>query len=144
MATQKSEVTIRTRNLVINPLLCRKQCVVDIYHPGIAQPKFTQIKEQIAKMYKVKDVNTIVLSGFATKFGGGKTTGFALIYDTIAALKKFVPRYYITRSKIEMEKPLPAKKPRKARKEFKKKWRMCHSFKDYKKKEAKKASRKKK
>ena len=140
MATQKSEVTIRTRNLIVNPLLCRKQFIVDIYHPGIAQPAFPQIKEQIAKMYKVKDIQTIVLSGFTTKFGGGKTSGFAIIYDTLAALKKFVPRYYLVREKMDAK----AKTPRKARKEHKKKWRMCHSFKDYKKKEMKKASRKKK
>ena len=140
MATQKNEVTIRTRNLVINPLLCRKQFIVDIYHPGIAQPAFPAIKAQIAKMYKVQDPQTIILSGFATKFGGGKTSGFGVIYDTLAAAKKFLPRFVLAREGHEVK----AKTPRKARKEFKKKWRMCHSFRDYKKKEMKKASRKKK
>ena len=121
-------------------MLCRKQFIVDIYHPGIAQPAFPAIKAQIAKMYKVQDPQTIILSGFATKFGGGKTSGFAVIYDTLAAVKKFLPRHMLVREKHEVK----AKTPRKARKEHKKKWRMCHSFKDYKKKEMKKASRKKK
>ena len=140
MDTQKSQVTIRTRNLIVNPLLCRKQMTVDIYHPGVAQPKFEEIKQKLAQMFKVKDLQTIVLNGFVTKFGGGKTTGFALIYDTLSALKRFVPKHELISAKLAEK----TRKPRKARKENKKKWRMCHSLKDYRKKEMKKASRKKK
>ncbi|KAL7722372.1 40S ribosomal protein S24 [Entamoeba marina] len=140
MSSQKSEVTIRTRNLLVNPLLCRKQFVVDIYHPGVSQPSLTEVSEKIAKMYKIKDIKTIVLSGFATKFGGGKTTGFGLIYDSLSAMKKYSAKHVLIRAGIEKK----TKAPRKARKEHKKKWRMCHSLKDYKVKEMKKASRKKK
>lgn len=35
--------------------------------------------------------------GLRTQFGGGKTTGFALIYDSSEALKKFEPRYRLVR-----------------------------------------------
>ena len=140
MAAQKSAVTIKTRELIVNPLLNRKQFIVDVLHPGKVQPKFEEIKAELAKMYKVKDPQTIVLKGFTTKFGGGKTTGFCLIYDTLTAMKKYVPQYYLIRAGLAKK----TKQPRKARKENKKKWRMCHSLKDYKKKEAKKASRKKK
>ena len=31
--------------------------------------------------------------GFKTQFGGGKSTGFALIYDTMDFAKKFEPKY---------------------------------------------------
>lgn len=31
------------------------------------------------------------------QFGGGKSTGFGLIYDTIDAAKKFEPRYRLVR-----------------------------------------------
>ena len=39
-----------------------------------------QIKDLIVKKYKVEDRN-VVLFGFKTIYGGGKTTGFCLIYN---------------------------------------------------------------
>jgi len=39
-------------------------------------------------MYKVPK-DTVQTFGFRTQFGGGKSTGFALIYDSEADLKKF-------------------------------------------------------
>lgn len=44
-------------------------------------------------MYKVEDPQTIVLFGFRTQFGGGKSTGFGLIYENVEILKKLEPRY---------------------------------------------------
>lgn len=44
-------------------------------------------------MYKVEDAQTIVLFGFRTQFGGGKSTGFGLIYDSVESVKKLEPRY---------------------------------------------------
>ena len=35
--------------------------------------------------------------GLRTQFGGGKTTGFALIYDSMDAAKKFEPTYRLKR-----------------------------------------------
>ena len=35
--------------------------------------------------------------GFRTQYGGGKSTGFALIYDSKDALKKFEPHYRLVR-----------------------------------------------
>lgn len=47
-------------------------------------------------MYKVgKD--QVSVFGFRTQFGGGKSTGFALLYDSQAAMKKFEPRYRLIR-----------------------------------------------
>jgi hypothetical protein len=34
---------------------------------------------------------------YATKFGGGRSTGFACIYDTLEAAKKFEPKYRLQR-----------------------------------------------
>ena len=136
----KTEVTIRTRSLMVNPLLNRKQFLVDIYHPGQVQPTFEVVKAELAKMFKVKDVQTIQLSGFETKFGGSKTTGFGIIYDTLSAMKKYSPRHILIRAKLSTK----TRAPRKARKEIKKKARLSHDLKDYKRKEAKKASKKKK
>jgi hypothetical protein len=45
----------------------------------------------------VKDDSCILLYGFKVAFGGGRTTGFGLIYDSIQAAKKFEPKYRLTR-----------------------------------------------
>jgi small subunit ribosomal protein S24e len=51
-------------------------------------------------MYKVKDKNTVFLFGFRTAFGGGNSTGFALIYDTVEDAQKFEPRYRLARVRL--------------------------------------------
>lgn len=35
--------------------------------------------------------------GFRTQYGGGKSTGFALVYDSHEAMKKFEPAYRLVR-----------------------------------------------
>ena len=35
--------------------------------------------------------------GFRTVFGGGRSTGFCLIYDTLDAAKKFEPKFRLAR-----------------------------------------------
>lgn len=47
-------------------------------------------------MYKAEVTNVIVF-GFKTKFGGGRSTGFALVYDSLDAAKKFEPKYRLAR-----------------------------------------------
>ena len=47
----------------------------------------TQIKGKLAAMFKSKEEN-ISVYGLKTKFGGGRTTGFAFIYDNADAKKK--------------------------------------------------------
>jgi small subunit ribosomal protein S24e len=55
-----------------------------------------ELREKLAKMYKAeKDV--VFCFGYKTQFGGGKTTGFALIYDSLEAAKKFEPKYRLVR-----------------------------------------------
>lgn len=47
-------------------------------------------------MYKAgKD--QVSVFGLRTQFGGGKTTGFALVYDSPEAMKKFEPHYRLVR-----------------------------------------------
>jgi Ribosomal protein S24e len=57
-------------------------------------------------MYKANKEQVNVF-GLRTKFGGGKTTGFALIYDSPEALKKFEPHYRLVRVGFatKIEKP---------------------------------------
>lgn len=51
----------------------------------------------IATTYKVQDPSTVFVFGFKTQFGGGKSTGFGLIYDNLAAAKKFEPKHRLVR-----------------------------------------------
>lgn len=48
----------------------------------------------------------------ALQFGGGKSTGFGLIYDTIDAAKKFEPKYRLIRVRqppVMADKNVPKK-----------------------------------
>jgi small subunit ribosomal protein S24e len=89
--------TIRTRKFMTNRLLARKQFIIDVLHPGAANVSKADLKEKLAKMYDVRDTNCISLFGFRTHFGGGKSSGFGLIYDTLEATKKFEPKHRLVR-----------------------------------------------
>merc|ERR1712173_332779 len=89
-------VTLRTRKFLTNRLLCRKQMVVDVLHPGRATVPKTEVREKLATMYK-STPDVIFCFGFRTQFGGGKTTGFALIYDSLDFAKKFEPKHRLVR-----------------------------------------------
>ena len=66
--------------------------IVDVIHPGRANVAKSELQEVVGGMYKA-DPKLCVLFGFRTKFGGGKSTGFCLIYDNENALRKFEPLY---------------------------------------------------
>ena len=116
-----STATIRTRKFMTNRLLARKQMVVDVLHPGAATVKKTEIADKLAKMYKASS-DCIMCFGFKTAFGGGKTTGFALIYDSMDALKKYEPKFRLVRLGLA-EKKGASRKQRKERKNRMKKVR---------------------
>ncbi len=97
-----------------NRLLCRRQMVVDVLHPGKATVKKTEIREKLAAMYKTQS-DVIFCFGFETVFGGGKSTGFALIYDTLDFAKKFEPKHRLVRHGLMEHKRMP-RKQRKERK----------------------------
>ena len=65
-------------------------------HPGRANVPKNELREMLAKMYKTTE-DVIVCFGFRTDFGGGKSTGFALIYDSMDFLKKNEPKYRLIR-----------------------------------------------
>ncbi|KAF6256710.1 hypothetical protein OEZ86_002662 [Tetradesmus obliquus] len=106
--------TIRTRKFMTNRLLARRQCVVDVLHPGRANVSKSEIKDKLASMYNVRDPNQIFVFGFRTNFGGGKSTGFGLIYDDVKSAEKFEPKYRLVRQGL-------AKKVERSRKQLKEK-----------------------
>ena len=67
-----------------------------------------ELKASLAKKYNVADDKCIILFGFQIAFGkgltsddyrigGGRSTGFALIYDSINDVKKFEAKYRLAR-----------------------------------------------
>ncbi|KAG8533691.1 uncharacterized protein KY384_001432 [Bacidia gigantensis] len=104
MADREQAVTLRTRKFIRNPLLGRKQMVVDVLHPNRANVSKDELRDKLAALYKAQK-DQVSCFGFRTQYGGGKTTGFALIYDSKDALEKFEPHYrlvrYGMRNKIE-------------------------------------------
>lgn len=50
-----------------------------------------------------------MLYGFRTQFGGGKSSGFCKLYDSIEAVKQFECRYMVARQDIAEHKRYPRK-----------------------------------
>lgn len=98
MPADKTPVQIRTRKFIRNALLKRRQFVVDVIHPGRANVAKSELTEKLKEMYNVSTNTLIQLFGFRTAFGGGKSTGFALIYDNEEAEKKYEPKYRLARA----------------------------------------------
>eukprot|EP00918_Siedleckia_nematoides_P004096 GHVU01009193.1.p1 GENE.GHVU01009193.1~~GHVU01009193.1.p1 ORF type:complete len:125 (-),score=24.63 GHVU01009193.1:237-611(-) len=83
-----------------NPLLNRKQFVVDVNHDNRGTVSKAELRTRIAQKMKVSDPLAIILFGFKTAFGGGKTRGFGLVYDSQADAKKFEKKYRLIRNKV--------------------------------------------
>ncbi|KAI6031811.1 ribosomal protein L23/L15e core domain-containing protein [Pisolithus microcarpus] len=109
-------ITLRARKFITNRLLSRRQFILD------CPPSLSNFAEKLATMYKT-DKARVVLFGFRTQFGGGKSTGFALIYDDEASQKKFEPKHRLIRSGIQPKVERPSRKLRHERKNRAKKFR---------------------
>lgn len=79
-----------------NRLLQRRQFVLDVLHPARDKVPKVELNEKLATQFKT-DAKRVVTFGFKTQFGGGRSTGFALIYDSEEAQRKFEPRYRLVR-----------------------------------------------
>ncbi|KAH7864778.1 hypothetical protein Vadar_033703 [Vaccinium darrowii] len=79
-------------------------------------PSFSiaKLKEKLSKIYEVRDPNAIFVFKFQTHFGGGKCTGFDLIYDSVENSKKYEPKHRLIRNGLDT-------KVEKSRKQMKKK-----------------------
>merc|ERR1712105_56670 len=105
-----------------NRLLARKQMIVDVLHPGKPSVAKTTIREKLAGMYKCTP-DRVFTFGFRTNFGGGKSSGFALVYDTMDFAKKFEPKYRLIRQGVLEAKAETSRKQKKERKNRTKKVR---------------------
>merc|ERR1712183_1131090 len=84
--------------------LGRKQFICDVIHPGMANVSKKDLAAKLATMYKAKDSSCIQLFGFHTAFGGGRSSGFGLIYENVNQMKKFEPKYRLRRAGVEKAK----------------------------------------
>lgn len=89
-------ITIRTRKFITNRLLNRRQFVVDVLHPTRATVSKAEVNEKLGALYKT-DKARVSTFGFKTKFGGGRSTGFGLIYDDEESQKAFEPKHRLVR-----------------------------------------------
>lgn len=103
------------RKMINNPLLKRRQLQVELIHADQGSVSKTAIKAKLATMFKTKE-ECISVFGLKAKFGGGRSTGFALIYDSLDARKKCDQKSLLKRDKIVV---VEAKKGRKQLKEMK-------------------------
>lgn len=78
----------------------------DVLHPNRANVSKDELRVKLAELYKANK-DQVSCFGFRTQYGGGKSTGFALIYDSHEALKKFEPHYRLVRYGVasKIEKP---------------------------------------
>merc|ERR1711970_155523 len=94
-----SKFILYIRKFLKNPLMARKQIGIELIHQDMANVSKQAIKEKLAKMLKAKE-DSIVVFGLKTKFGGGRSSGFALIYDNADAKKKYYLKMRLVNEKL--------------------------------------------
>ena len=112
------KIVLYARKIISNPLLRRKQVQVEIIHPDQGNVSKADIKEKLAGMFKQRQgaqPECISVFGLHTKFGGGRSTGFALIYDNADARAKYDQKCLLRRDGLASK----AKVTRKMKKEMK-------------------------
>merc|ERR1712224_1024555 len=69
------------RKTINNPLLARRQVVCDLIHPDSGSVSKESIKKKLGDLYKC-NTDCIAIFGCKTKFGGGRSSCFALVYKS--------------------------------------------------------------
>ena len=116
-----SKASMHIRKYIVNKLLDRKQFIVDLSHPGEKAPNRDEIKDLVSAKLKANKEN-IVIFGLRTVFGGGKTTGFGLIYDNLDALMKIEPKHRLVKAKLAEKSKQTRRMRKNARKQKMKVW----------------------
>jgi small subunit ribosomal protein S24e len=68
----------------------------DVLHPNRANVSKDELRDRLSDLYK-SNKDQVSVFGFRTQYGGGKSTGFALLYDSHEAMKKFEPNHRLVR-----------------------------------------------
>ncbi|OIR57925.1 MAG: 40S ribosomal protein S24 [Amphiamblys sp. WSBS2006] len=110
------DFVIEIRSSMSNKLLDRKQVSFEVQHLGGKAATNEEIRSFLKKEYKTS-AEAVIVYGVQTVFGGGRTTGFARVYDTPTAAKRIEEKYMLARNGLATNE----KKGRKQRKEKKNK-----------------------
>ena len=92
---------------------------VEMTHVGIHGITKAKITEFLAKKYKAKP-ECIFVYGMRFQFGGGRSSAFAHVYDSIEAVKKTVPWHLLIRKGMAEQHITIGKKARAEQKNKKK------------------------
>jgi len=92
--------TIKTRKVMTNALLGRRQMVLDVYHPETATVQKEDLRAALVEKLKVDDANKVFVFGFKTAYGGLKSTGFATVYNTMEAAYSAEPRHRLVKNSL--------------------------------------------
>lgn len=68
----------------------------DVLHPNRPNVSKDELRDKLSDLYK-SNKDQVSVFGFRTQYGGGKSTGFALVYDSHEAMKKFEPHFRLVR-----------------------------------------------
>ncbi|CAD0087446.1 unnamed protein product, partial [Aureobasidium vineae] len=88
---------------------------IDVLHPNRPNVSKDELRQKLSELYKA-DKDQVSVFGFRTQYGGGKSTGFALIYDSNEAMKKFEPHYRLVRVGMATKIEKASRQQRKQRK----------------------------
>nr|QLA09589.1 40S small subunit ribosomal protein eS24 [Euglena gracilis]6ZJ3_SZ Chain SZ, Ribosomal protein eS24 [Euglena gracilis] len=119
---KKPPFRVSFKNFMTNRLMQRKQFNIEIEHPGRSTVPKKEIQQKISQIFKIQEENTIVLFGFRTKFGGGRSTGHGMIYDNLSICKRYEPKYRLIRLGLRSKKE-GSRKQKKEKKNRMKKYR---------------------
>ena len=94
----------------------------DVLHPNRPNVSKEDLRGKLSEVYKTSK-DQVNVFGMRTQYGGGKSTGFALIYDSVEAMKKFEPYYRLVRVGHAPKIEKASRQQRKQRKNRSKKYR---------------------
>merc|ERR1712050_335161 len=96
--------------------------IIDVMHPDKDTPTVSKsnLQQKVLGDFKLKEKNQVAVFGFRTALGGGRSTGFCLIYDNVEAAKKFEPKHRLRRLKLLPERTGSAKQKKERKNKLKK------------------------
>ena len=97
MEQSNSNITVGIRHLIDEPHL-RRRFQIHVIHPRHGNLSNPEIKEEIAKKFKVVDQQTIFVFGFRTY--GFRSSGFGVVYDKLEDAIKYEPSRRLVKNGI--------------------------------------------
>jgi len=88
-----------------NPLVGRREVVLNVFHGGEGTPSRGLLKKAIASLYNV-DVNLVYIKSIATERGLGISRVELHIYDNPERARAFEPEYIVKRDEESLSKIL--------------------------------------